>query len=299
MTDRARLRGTFVPLVTPFDDQDRVDIESLERLARDLITAGAAGIVALATTGESTSLDDTERRDVLAACARVGADAGVPVIAGAGTNDTRTTVARHEALADVPGVVASLAVVPYYVRPSEASVVAHFRMVASRSPVPVVVYNIPYRTGRGLSAGSLLDLAATDNVAGVKQAVGGIDADTLTLLAKPPEAFAVLGGDDPFLLPVVLMGGAGAIAASAHLCTDRFVAMIDSGLAGNVADARVPAEALLPLVLALFAEPSPAIIKAVLHADGRIPTPNVRMPLGNASRPCVDDALSIVKALVG
>lgn len=162
MTDRPLLRGTFVPLVTPFDDQDRVDFDSLERLAGDLITAGASGLVALATTGESTALDDNERRDVLAACARVGRDAGVPVIAGAGTNDTRTTIARHEALAEVPGVVASLAVVPYYVRPSEAAIVAHFRAVASRSPVPIVVYNIPYRTGRGLGAGSLLELAATD-----------------------------------------------------------------------------------------------------------------------------------------
>lgn len=131
----------------------------------------------------------------------------------------------------------------------------------------------------------------------MKQAVGGLDADTLTLLSTAPESFAVLGGDDPYLLPVVLMGGVGAIAASAHLCTERFVAMIDRGLAGNVADARVHAEALLPLVLALFAEPSPAIIKAVLHADGRIPTPNVRMPLGNASRGCVDQALAVVEAL--
>jgi 4-hydroxy-tetrahydrodipicolinate synthase len=213
-------------------------------------------------------------------------------VVGAGTNDTRTTIARHEALADVPGVAASLAVVPYYVRPSEPAVVAHFRVVAERSPVPVVLYNIPYRTGRGLGAASLLELAGIAGIAGVKQAVGGIDADTLQVLAAAPEGFAVLGGDDPYLLPVVLMGGAGAVAASAHLCTDRFVAMIADGMAGRAADARAAAAALLPMVLALFAEPSPAVLKAVLHADGRIPTPDVRMPLANASSAALAAALA-------
>ena len=141
------------------------------------------------------------------------------LVVGAGTNDTRTTILRHEALADVPGVAASLAVVPYYVRPSEAAIVRHFQVVAERSPVPLIVYNIPYRTGRGLGADALIELAATDNVAGVKQAVGCIDADTLRVLAAARDRLAVLGGDDAFLFPLALMGGAGAIAASANLCT--------------------------------------------------------------------------------
>src|SRR5207249_2771210 len=157
---------------------------------------------------------------------------------------------------------ASLAVVPYYVRPSEAAIVAHFDFVAQRSPVPLVVYNIPYRTGRGLGAAALLELAAIPGIAGLKQAVGSLDADTLTVLANAPADFAVLGGGDAFLAPLVLMGGAGAIAASAHVCTDRFVAMIDAALAGDAARARPHAEALLPLVLALFAAPSPASVKA-------------------------------------
>jgi 4-hydroxy-tetrahydrodipicolinate synthase len=202
---------------------------------------------------------------------------------GAGTNDTRTTIERHEALAAVPGVAASLAVVPYYVRPSEAGIVAHFQAVAERSPVPLVVYNIPYRTGRGLGATALLELAETPNIAGVKQAVGGIDADTLTVLAQAGDRFAMLGGDDAFLFPLVVMGAAGAIAASAHLCTRRFVDMIAGGRRGELAEGRRHAEALLPLVLALFAEPSPAVIKAALHLEGRIPTPAVRMPMSPAS----------------
>jgi 4-hydroxy-tetrahydrodipicolinate synthase len=192
----------------------------------------------------------------------------------------------------VPGVIASLAVVPYYVRPTESAIVTHFQFVATRSPVPLVAYNVPYRTGRGLGAASLLDLAATDNIAGLKQAVAAIDADTLTVLAGAPKGFAVLGGDDPYLFPLTLMGAPGAIAASANLFTRRFVTMIEHGLAGDVAPGRAHAEALLPLVLTLFAEPSPAVIKGLLHAEGRIPTPDVRMPLSNASATAVQHALA-------
>jgi 4-hydroxy-tetrahydrodipicolinate synthase len=295
MASDFRPDGVFVPLITPFTEDDHVDHHALEALAADALDAGARGIVALATTGEPTSLDETERDLVVATCARVAADRGGTLIVGAGTNDTRVTIERHEALANVPGVSASLAVVPYYVRPSEAAIVRHFQVVAERSPVPLVLYNIPYRTGRGLGVSALLELAATPNVAGVKQAVGGIDVDTLALLAGVGEDFAVLGGDDPFLLPVVLMGGRGAVSASAHLCTERFVEMITWGLDGRVEEARAHSEALLPLVQALFAEPSPAAIKAVLHAEGRISTPNVRMPLANASPAVAERAIAVAR----
>ena len=172
---------------------------------------------------------------------------------------------------------------PYYVRPSETAIVRHFQAVAERSPVPVVIYNIPYRTGRGLGADALLELAATPNVVGVKQAVGGVDADTLRLLAEAPDDFAVLAGDDAFIAPMVLMGGAGAITASAHFATAAFAKMIECARSGDAVAARAEAEALLPLVTALFAEPAPAVTKALLHAEGRIASPHVRMPLADAS----------------
>jgi 4-hydroxy-tetrahydrodipicolinate synthase len=297
VTASFRPSGVIVPLVTPFDAAGGVDLASLRALAERAIEAGAAGIVALATTGEPTSLDDAERAAVVAACSEVCVERGAVLVVGAGTNDTRTTIARHEALAGVPGVTASLAVVPYYVRPSEAAIVRHFQVVAERSPVPLIAYNIPYRTGRGLGAAALLELAATENVAGVKQAVGSIDADTLLVLAGARERFAVLGGDDAFLFPLVLMGGAGAIAASANVCTGAFCEMVARGLRGDAAGGRPLAEALLPLVLALFAEPSPAVIKAVLHALGRIPTPDVRMPLSAASGAARSRALDVLRLL--
>lgn len=280
--------GVFVPMVTPFRADGGVDLACLEELAAGVVADGASGVVALATTGEPHMLDEAERAAVVEVIAGVCARTGAILVVGAGTNDTRTTIARHEALADVPGARASLAVVPYYVRPSEVAVVRHFQVVAERSPVPLIVYNIPYRTGRGLGAEALLELAATENVAGVKQAVGGIDADTLAVLAGSAGRFAMLGGDDAFLFPLVLMGATGAIAASSHLCTRRFVEMIACGRSGAVAEGRVHAEALLPLVRALFAEPSPAVLKAALHLEGRIPTPDVRMPMSPASPEAVE-----------
>jgi 4-hydroxy-tetrahydrodipicolinate synthase len=283
MSSTYRPSGLFVPVITPFAADGRVDLDTLERLAAEVLDAGATGLIALSTTAEPTALDGAERDAVVAACARVCADRGAELVVGAGTNDTRTTIERHEALASVPGVVASLAVVPYYVRPSETGILAHFQAVAERSPVPLITYNVPYRTGRGLGAAALLELAATDNVAGLKQAVASLDADTLTLLANQPADFAVLGGDDAFLFPTMLMGGKGAIAASSHFCTERVVAMLAAGAAGDVATGRPHAEALLGLTVALFAEPSPAVIKALLHAEGRIPTPDVRLPLAAAT----------------
>lgn len=294
-----RPSGLYVPVVTPFDAAGRVDVDALERLAARMLDAGAAGLVALSTTAEPTSLDDAERTATVAAMARVCADRGAELIVGAGTNDTRTTIARHEALGDLGLVHASLAVVPYYVRPSEAGIVAHFQAVAERSPVPLVLYNVPYRTGRGLGAAALLELAATPNVAGLKQAVGALDADTLELLAARPEGFAVLGGDDAYLFPTALMGGEGAIAAASHLATDRFAAMLAAAAAGDVATGRAHAEALLGLVGALFAEPNPVVIKALLHEQGLIATPDVRLPLANAAPASLERARVAFAAATG
>jgi 4-hydroxy-tetrahydrodipicolinate synthase len=295
MTSDLDLRGVWVPLITPFDATGAVAIDTIEQLCREYVGAGATGIVALGTTGEATALDDAEKRAVIEACSRACSSARAPLIVGTGTNSTRTTIAATQAIVDVPGVVGALVVVPYYVRPSEEGVVAHMQAVADASTVPIVLYNIPYRTGRGLGAGALLELASHPNIAGVKQAVGSLDTDTLQLLAEAPRGFSVLGGEDPVLFPIVCMGGHGAIAASAHLCTDRVVEMIECGLAGKLDDGRVHAEALLPMVQAGFAEPNPAVFKGVLHRQGRIPTPDLRPPMTNASPAAVERALAAVE----
>jgi 4-hydroxy-tetrahydrodipicolinate synthase len=258
MSAAVDLAGTWVPLVTPFTEDDLLDVDALERLAGRLLDDGCAGLVALGTTGEPATLDDAERAVVVATCAEVCRRHGRPLIVGAGNNNTRASVAAVQALAGTPSLVAALVVVPYYTRPSEAGVVAHLRAVAAASPVPIVVYNIPYRTGRGLGADSLLELAATPGVAGVKQAVGALDRATLEVLARRPHDFHLLAGDDAYIAPSVLMGAARR---------------------GCVEEVRRLAAPLSTLVDAGFAEPNPAVWKAALHARGELSTPSVRAPL--------------------
>jgi 4-hydroxy-tetrahydrodipicolinate synthase len=292
MTSDLDLRGVWVPLITPFDEQGVVDIKAIERLCREYSLAGVSGIVALGTTGEASSLDAGEKQDVIDAIVRACSASGTRVIVGTGSNNTDSTIRATAALADTPGVVGALVVVPYYVRPSVAGIVAHYKAVAAVSPVPVVVYNVPTRTGRDLGAAGLLELADLPNIAGVKQAVATLDADTLEVLANAPEGFGVLGGEDTLLFPLMCMGAVGTISAAAHLCTERFVAMIECGLAGKIEDGRAHAEALLPVIRAAYIDPNTAIFKGVLHAQGRIPTPDVRLPLTNGSadgvRRCLD-----------
>ena len=297
MASQVNLRGVYVAAVTPFGRDGSVALDALEALAHGWLDAGAAGIVALGTTGEAAALETDEKQAVIDVCARVCAERSAQLIVGAGTNNTAASVAAVEALAGTPALVAALSVVPYYVRPSEAGIVEHFKAVAAASPVPLVVYNIPYRTGRALGSASLLELANTPNIAGVKQAVGSIDLDTLEVLAGAPSGFVVLGGDDAYLYPTVLMGGAGTVAASANIATERFVAMIECGLAGKLEEGRAASEALLPLVKRLFAEPNPAVIKGVLHALGKIPTPTLRLPMTAASTAAVDAALAALEKL--
>lgn len=283
--------GLWVPLVTPFDDRDEVDLAALDRLARRVVADGARGLVALGTTGEPATLTTDEARAVVDVGRRVRADTGCGLMVGIGTNSTRTTIAAARSL-DPATDDAALVVVPYYTRPSPAAVVEHYRAVAAASPVPVVAYNVPYRTGLGLGAEELLALAVTPNVVGVKQAVGALDLDTLEVLRAAPAAFHVLAGDDAFIGPTMLAGGTGAIAAAAHVATARFAALVVAALAGDAELTRARAAELLPVVRAGFAEPNPAVWKAALHALGEITTPNVRAPMAAASPTAVERLLA-------
>lgn len=299
MADSPSLQGVYVPLVTPYDAEGAVDTAAAERVANHVIDQGVAGIVALATTGEMGLLDNDEKSQLVEVLTELCARRGVKLIVGAGTNNTRETVKAVHSLDRFQDVTAALCVVPYYLRPSQAGIVSHFKTVAAESPVPIILYNIPYRTGILLEPDGLLGLANTPNVVGVKHAVGGIDAGTLRVLAESPPDFAILGGDDLYLFPLTLLGAAGAIAASAHVCTRRFVEMIDCGIAGKVEDGRMHHEALLPVVTACFSEPSPAVFKAVLHAQGLLPTPSVRSPLADATPAGTTRALEVIASAGG
>jgi 4-hydroxy-tetrahydrodipicolinate synthase len=270
------LHGLWIPLVTPFGADGGVALDALEQLARHSLDEGATGLVALGTTGEPGSLTEGEKRAVVETVARVCRERSAPLIVGAATADALA------ALADVPEAVGALTVVPPFVRPGEAAVVAHFARLAAAAPVPLVVYDVPYRTGQYLSADALRRLAAIPGVAGVKYSAGGINADTITLLGDLPTGFAVLGGDDAFISPLLALGAHGGILASAHLATARFAQLIEAWRDGDAVRARTLGHRLAPLSQALFAEPNPTVVKAALHAQGRIPTPSVRPPLLDA-----------------
>ena len=299
MANDAPLRGVYVPIITPFASDGRVALDALEALAHTYLDDGVAGLVPLGTTGETPLLDHDEQAAVVDTCARVCRERHAPMIVGVGTNNTRTTIAATQALAAIPEATAALCVVPYYLRPGQGGIVAHFEAIAEASPVPIVLYNIPGRTGRLLEPDGLLRLAGTPNIVGVKQAVGSLDDGSLRLLAEAPPGFAVLGGDDHLMFPLVLLGAAGAISAAAHVCTRRFVEMTECGLAGKVDEGRAHHEALLGVSYACFAEPNPAVFKGVLHARGLIPTPDVRLPLTNASPAAVQRALDAISAAGG
>ena len=290
------LRGVWVPLITPFAADGAVDAAAIERLCTEYLDAGVAGIIALGTTGEPTALDEAEKHLVVDTCARVCAARGAPLIIGTGTNATATTISATQAIEGTPALAAALVVVPYYVRPSEAGIVEHFKTVAAQSPVPIVIYNIPYRTGRLLGSAALLELAATDKIVGVKQSVGAVDIDTLTVLRDAPRGFSLLSGEDALLYPLVLMGACGGITASSHVCTARFVEMVECGLAGKLDDGRAHAEALLGVVQTGFVEPNPAIFKGVLHAQGKIASASLRLPMTAAAPASVAACLDAIAA---
>jgi 4-hydroxy-tetrahydrodipicolinate synthase len=285
------LAGLYVPLITPFDDAGAVALGALETIANEVLDAGARGVVALGTTAEPAALTAAERRSVTDVAARVARERGVQLLVGA------HTAAELRALGDRPEVTAALSVVPPFVRPGEAGVLAHFTRLAAGSPVPLVVYDVPYRTGQYLSADTLAGLAAVPGVAGLKYAPGGINLDTIALLASPPPGFAILGGDDPFISPLLALGAHGGILASAHLATEGFAALIRLWAAGQAAAARDLGGRLSALSTALFAEPNPAVIKAALAAAGRIPTPTVRPPLLPAGPETTAAALSCAERL--
>ena len=289
------LQGLYVPLITPFTEEGDLAPDVLEKLAHAVIDDGAAGLVALGTTGESPTLTTAERRTVIDICAGVCRERGATLIAGAGSNDTASTARALQDLAAWPEVSAALTVVPYYTRPSQDGIIAHFTRVAADSPVPVLVYNIPYRTGTSLSRETLRELATVPGIAGVKHAVGGIDHDTVLLMADLPEDFAVLAGDDVFASPLLALGAAGAILASAHLCTREFADFVAAWRAGEAARGRELGNRLAALCAALFAEPNPCVIKGVLYALGKIPSPAVRLPL----LPAGDDTVRAAMGLLG
>ncbi|MGW6727388.1 4-hydroxy-tetrahydrodipicolinate synthase [Nocardia sp. NPDC055029] len=275
------LQGLFVPMITPFTADGALAPAALERHAHSVLDAGATGLVALGTTAEPSALTTDERDRVLDLCADVCAERNAPLIVCAGGNATAESVrAVGELRHPIAGV---LAVVPYYVRPSEEGVVAHFTALAAASPAPLYVYDVPYRTARPLGGETLVRLANIPNIAGFKHSVGGVDAASVELMARAGSSTTVLCGDDRFASALLALGARGGILAAANIAPADYAELIAAWLAGDATRGREIGHRLDALGAALFAEPNPTVVKAVLAERGQIPSAAVRLPLLPAS----------------
>jgi 4-hydroxy-tetrahydrodipicolinate synthase len=252
--------GLWVPLVTPFQ-AGRMDVAALQRLTRHLAKTAIRGFVACGSTGEAESLTHEEQ---LAVLDTVLAASGKPVLMGmAGTRLDEMT-AHLGALAQRP-IAGVLVSAPYYLRPAQAGIVAHFRALAAASPVPLVLYDVPTRTGVQMTLATLLALAAHPNIRAIKDC-GGDETKTRALIADG--RLAVLAGDDDRIFSTLCMGGSGAIAASGHLLPQLYAELVSTTRTGQMQRARQLYHALTPLSQALFAEPNPSVFKAMLARQG-------------------------------
>jgi 4-hydroxy-tetrahydrodipicolinate synthase len=276
------LRGALTALVTPFDEDRALDEERLRRLVRWQLLAGIDGLVPCGTTGESPTLSTSERERVIAITVEVVAERPsprrIPVVAGTGTNDTASSIAATRRAAEL-GADAALVVAPYYNRPNGRMLASHFQAVADDGDLPIVVYNVPSRTGTNLDADTFLRLAEHPRVVAVKEASGNLD-QIARICRDRPRDVAVLAGDDAWTLPILALGGDGVVSVASNEIPGEMVALCDAALAGDWDAARRIHERWLPLFLANFRDaPNPVPVKAALTLMGLLDSDAVRGPL--------------------
>ena len=259
----SNLRGIWVALVTPFRS-GHVDFDALQALASKLLAEGARGLVVCGTTGEAAAMSKDEQLKALDAVLEVAQPA--QVIMGLSGNNLQEVLAFQQKIQsrDIAGV---LVPAPYYIRPSQQGIESYFQAVADSSSVPVVVYDIPYRTGVRIERETIRRIVQHSNIIAVKDCGG--DLETTMALINDGHA-QVLTGEDIQILTNLALGGAGAISASAHIHTDLYVQMVREMDRGDIGAARVLFYRLLPWIQSAFAEPNPAVVKAALSVQGLI-----------------------------
>ena len=293
VTPRERFRGVGPALVTPMQADGSVDLYALADHTSWVLHAGVHMLVPCGTTGESATLSAAEQREVIECC--VGVAAGrVPVVAGAGGNETRAVADLARAAADA-GADAVLTVTPYYNKPPVRGLVAHYRAVHEACGLPVILYNVPGRTGSNVAPRDVLRIAdEVPGVVGVKEASGDL-RQIMTLLAERPDDFVVLSGDDDLALPLLALGGDGVISVVANEAPGPMAQLYDAALAGDWVEARASHERLLGLMRANFVETNPIMVKTALELMGRTPAqfrlPLSRLPARHESRTILRSAL--------
>ncbi len=290
------VRGCGTALVTPFHPDGSLDLASLERLVDWQIAEGIDFLVTCGSTGEAQTQTFEERQQVVRRVVQV-AKGRVPVIAGATSNDTAWAITETKAMCGL-GVDAILSACPYYNKPTQAGLEAHFTAIADQSPRPIVLYNVPGRTAVNMTSTTTLRLARHPNIIAIKEASADLP-QMMRLLRDRPAGFRVLSGDDAFALPLIAMGGDGIISVISNEVPRLMHLLATYGLEGNLAEARAIHYRLMPLMDANFLETNPAPAKAALAMMGRT-EPVVRLPLvpaGDATKEALRAALSAAGAL--
>jgi 4-hydroxy-tetrahydrodipicolinate synthase len=286
-----KLRGTGVALVTPFDHKNQLDLTALAKLVNHVLNGKCEYVVVMGTTGESVTLSTQEKRSALDTVV-ASVKGRVPVVLGLGGNNTEELIASINNY-NLKGVDAFLSVSPYYNKPSQAGIIAHYRAFAKASPLPILLYNVPGRTGSNMLTETSLLLAKEKKIIGIKEASGNM-AQVMELIQHRPEGFLVISGDDDLALAQTAMGADGVISVVANAWPSEFSEMIRQGLKSNLEKARKIHYKLLPLIPLLFREGNPAGIKYVLNKMN-ICSDKVRLPLVPVSKNLGKELTSYLK----
>jgi len=268
MNIREQLKGTGVAIVTPFNENETVDFDALEKLIDNIISNGVEYIVTLGTTGETPTLDKQEKLDIINFTFDK-INGRVPVVVGIGGNNTKELINEVQSY-PLDKAIAVLSACPYYSKPSQEGIFQHYKLIAEASPKPIILYNVPGRTGRNMEAATTLRLAnEVANVCGIKEAGNNI-SQCMHLLRDRPADFLVVSGDDDLVLPELACGIDGVISVAANCFPKAFSAMVRAGLQFDFATAKKLNDPLLEVYNLLFTENNPAGVKAFLYEMGLI-----------------------------
>ena len=268
--------GSIVPIITPFKEDGSIDYETLESLIELHITKGTHGFIPVGTTGESATLSHKEHRDVVRFVIEKVAKR-VPVIAGAGSNSTAEAIGLAKA-AKEDGADGILSITPYYNKPTQEGLVAHFTEIANAVDIPIILYNVPGRTGVNMLPETVKKLSTLENIVGVKEASGSL-AQAAEIKRLCNGKIALFCGEDSLVFPMMAIGGRGCISASANVAPEDFASMVEEANNRNFDRARSLYYKLLPLCEAMFWETNPVPVKESLKMMGIIESAKVRLPL--------------------
>lgn len=287
MVEKADL---LTAIVTPFSDDGEVDIGRLKKLIQHLIDTGTNGFVVGGTTGETPTLSEDEKLKLYGEFGKIVGDK-YPVIAGTGSNNTQQTAEFNQKVMQLDGIDYGLVVVPYYNKPNQRGMKEHFKYVADHSDKPIIIYNIPGRTGVNMDKETVVELSEYNNIAGIKQC--GSLPDMEYIISNTPDDFLVYSGEDPQALATKMLGGDGVISVASHVYGDQLRAMYDDLDHGDYQAAGKLQRWLTPKMQALFMFPSPSPTKAALNANG-LSVGGCRLPIATLNR---DEKEELAQAL--